>query len=167
MFTQIEEKVENANTEASNEIKTAPTKKETVPFINKYENIKTTNSVTINKLDLLLEKEKITNKSDQWNKIDKTVKTQILHSYAEKYGADNKIPAKEIKNLKQFFSDSLNKGKLHKNKDVTYSRDTQQILSIPALHFNTDKKKFTLKIVDTKRVSTLKSLTPKRNVNNS
>ena len=113
------------------------------------------------------EKEKITNKSDQWNKIDKTVKTQILHSYAEKYGADNKIPAKEIKNLKQFFSDSLNKGKLHKNKDVTYSRDTQQILSIPAVHFNTDKKKFTLKIVDTKRVSTLKSLTPKRNVNNS
>ena len=167
MFTQIEEKVENANTEASNEIKTAPKKKETVPFINKYENIKTTNSVTINKLDLLLEKEKITNKSDQWNKIDKTVKTQILHSYAEKYGADNKIPAKEIKNLKQFFSDSLNKGKLHKNKDVTYSRDTQQILSIPALHFNTDKKKFTLKIVDAKRVSTLKSLTPKRNVNNS
>ena len=80
---------------------------------------------------------------------------------------DNKIPAKEIKNLKQFFSDSLNKGKLHKNKDVTYSRDTQQILSIPALHFNRDKKKFTLKIVDTKRVSTLKSLTPKRNVNNS
>ena len=53
MFTQIEEKVENANTEASNEIKTAPKKKETVPFINKYENIKTTNSVTINKLDLL------------------------------------------------------------------------------------------------------------------
>jgi hypothetical protein len=167
MFTQTEETAENANTETSTEIKITPNKKETVPFINKYENIKTTNSVTINKLDLLLENEKITNKSDQWNKIDKTVKTQILHSYAEKYGSDNKIPAKEIKNLKQFFSDSLNKGKLYKNKDVNYSRDTRQILSIPALHFNTDKQKFTLKIVDTKRVSTLKSLTPKRTGNNS
>ena len=160
MFTQSEETTEIEKKEEN-------VKKETVPFINKYENIKATNSVSINKLDVLLEKEKLTNKAEQWNKIDKTVKTQLLHCYAEKYGSDNKLPAKEIKHLKQFFSDCLNRGKLQKNKDVNYSRENQQILSVPSLFFNNEKKNFTLRILDTKRVSTLKSLTPKRTGNNN
>ena len=160
MFTQTEESTEEFQKETN-------VKKETVPYINKYENSKSENSISINKLDLLLEKEKMSNKSEQWNKIDKTVKTQLLHSFAEKYGNDNKLPAKEIKNLKLFFSDCLNKGKLQKNKDVNYSRDNQQILSIPSLFFNSEKKNFTLRIMDNKRVSTLKSLTPKRTGNNN
>jgi hypothetical protein len=160
MFTQSEETAEEVP-------KKSNPKKETVPYINKFENTKSENSISINKLDLLLEKEKMSNKSEQWNKIDKTVKTQLLHSFAEKYGNDNKLPAKEIKNLKLFFSDSLNKGKLQKNKDVNYSRDNQQILSIPSLFFNNEKKNFTLRIMDNKRVSTLKSLTPKRTGNNN
>ena len=160
MFTQTEETVEEVQKDTN-------VKKETVPYINKYENTKSENSISINKLDLLLEKEKMSNKSEQWNKIDKTVKTQLLHSFAEKYGGDNKLPAKEIKNLKLFFSDCLNKGKLQKNKDVNYSRDNQQILSIPSLFFNNEKKNFTLRIMDNKRVSTLKSLTPKRTGNNN
>lgn len=164
MFTQIEE------TDSSEQSQSQPksdVNKPTVPFINKYENVKSTNSISINKLDLLLEKEKQINKTEQWNKIDKTVKTQILHSYAEKYGSENKLPVKEVKNLKQFFSDCLNKGKLQKNKDVNYSRESQQISSIPSLFFNIEKKNFTLRILDTKRVSTLKSLTPKRTGNNN
>jgi hypothetical protein len=160
MFTQSEETAEEVP-------KKSNPKKETVPYINKFENTKSENSISINKLDLLLEKEKMSNKSEQWNKIDKTVKTQLLHSFAEKYGNDNKLPVKEIKNLKVFFSDSLNKGKLQKNKDVNYSRDNQQILSIPSLFFNNEKKNFTLRIMDNKRVSTLKSLTPKRTGNNN
>jgi hypothetical protein len=35
-------------------------------------------------------------------------------------------------------------------------------MSIPSLHFNQLNHNFTLKIMDSKRVSTLKSLTPKR-----
>ena len=164
MFTQIEE---TESTESSQTQTQTDVKKTTVPYINKYENVKSTNSVSINKLDLLLEKEKQSNKTEQWNKIDKTVKTQILHSYAEKYGSENKLPVKEIKNLKQFFLDCLNKGKLQKNKDIIYSRESQQISSIPSLFFNNEKKNFTLRILDTKRVSTLKSLTPKRTGNNN
>ena len=98
MFAQTEEINEEVQKETN-------VKKEVVPFINKYENVKSENSISINKLDLLLEKEKISNKSEQWSKIDKTVKTQLLHSFAEKYGGDNKLPAKEVKNLKAFFSD--------------------------------------------------------------
>lgn len=133
-------------------------------FLNKYKDSQTIESENIDTLDSLLEKEKQTLKSEQWNKIGKTTKIQLLHSYAERYGTENKLPMKEIRNLKIFFTESLNKGKLSKNKDINYIKETQHITSIPSLHFNTDKKSFTLRITDNKRVSTLKSLTPKKSV---
>jgi len=113
-------------------------------------------------IDSMLEKEKQQNKSESWNKLDKTAKIQKLHAFAEKYGKENSLPVKEVKNLKAFFVESLDKGKLQKTKDVVYDKDSREIDSIPALHFNTEKHNFTLRILDTKRVSTLKSLTPKR-----
>jgi hypothetical protein len=113
-------------------------------------------------VDSLLEKEKIHNKTEPWNKLDKTVKIQKLHSFAERYGREQGLPVKDIKSLKIFFVECLDKGKLQKTKDIVYHKDTKDITSIPGLFFNIDKKQFTLKIVDVKRVSTLKSLTPKR-----
>jgi len=113
-------------------------------------------------IDMLLEKEKQFNKTENWNKLDKTIKIQKLHNYAEKYGRDNKLPATEIKQLKQFFVESMEKQKLQKAKDVTYNKDTKEIIAIPSLYFNQVSHNFTLKNVDPKRVSTLKSLTPKR-----
>jgi hypothetical protein len=69
---------------------------------------------------------------------------------------------KDIKALKMFFVSCLEKNKLNKTKDVTYNKETSEIAAIPALHFNQATRSFTLKIIDPKRVSTLKSLTPKR-----
>jgi len=117
-----------------------------------------------NEIDRLLEKEKLRNKSDAWNKIDKTVKTQKLHQFAERYGKDHGYPSKDIKLLKAFFNECLEKNKLQKTKDVTYDKGKQEIEAIPALHFNQTTHNFTLRITDAKRVSTLKSLTPKRTV---
>jgi hypothetical protein len=116
-------------------------------------------------LDSLLEKEKQQNKSDTWNKLDKTVKIQKLHIFAEKYGKDNTLPVKDIKSLKHFFSEALDKNKLQKTKDVVYDKEKGTIQSIPALFFNIGNRAFTLKNLDVKRVSTLKSLTPKRIIN--
>jgi hypothetical protein len=113
-------------------------------------------------LDTLLENEKQINKQDTWTKLDKTVKTQKLHSFAEKYGKDHSLPIKDIKGLKTFFSECLDKSRLQKTKDVIYDKDKGIITSIPALHFNTTNRAFTLKNLDIKRVSTLKSLTPRR-----
>lgn len=113
-------------------------------------------------IDSILENEKQKNKSDSWNKLDKTVKIQKLHAFAEKHGRDNGYPAKEVKNLKVFFVDCLNKAKLQKTKDVVYDKESGEITAIPALFFNSITHNFTLKIMDSKRVSTLKSLTPKR-----
>lgn len=120
------------------------------------------NDLTYNAIDEILENEKIKNKSDPWNKLDKTVKIQKLHAFAEKYGKDNGLPVKEIKSLKQFFIGCLEKQKLQKTKDVVYDKEKKELVSIPSLHFNSESHNFTLKNMDAKRVSTIKSLTPKR-----
>lgn len=122
----------------------------------------TADTMNLSSLDTLLEKEKQHNKTETWNKLDKTVKIQKLHGFAEKYGREQGLPMKEVKNLKAFFVECLDKSKLQKTKDVAYDKETHEISSIPALFFNMEKRQFTLRIVDTKRVSTLKSLTPKR-----
>lgn len=119
-------------------------------------------NTSYNQLDDLLEKEKQQNKSEAWNKLDKTAKIQKLHTFAEKYGKDNTLPVKDVKSLKHFFIESLEKNKLQKTKDVVYDKDKGIIQSIPALFFNIQQRSFTLKNTDVKRVSTLKSLTPKR-----
>jgi hypothetical protein len=125
-----------------------------------------THETTYANIDNILEKEKIQNKSEAWNKLDKTVKTQKLHSFAEKYGKDNSLPVKDIKSLKTFFTDALDKSKLQKAKDVVYDKEKGLITSIPALFFNIQNRAFTLKNIDTKRVSTIKSLTPKKKEEN-
>lgn len=113
-------------------------------------------------IDSILENEKQINKQDNWTKLDKTVKTQKLHIFAEKYGKEKGIPIKDIKNLKTFFTECLDKNRLQKTKDVVYDKEKGIITSIPALHFNINARAFTLKNLDVKRVSTIKSLTPRR-----
>lgn len=125
------------------------------------ENMSTT-SDNYTKIDQLLEKEKQHNKTESWNKLDKTIKIQKLHGFAEKYGREHALANKDIKALKTFFKDCLEKNKLQKTKDVIYDKDHHEIQSIPSLFFHPINRNFTLKIMDPKRVSTLKSLTPKR-----
>jgi len=136
-----------------------------VPFIPGMAQF-TQETTSYTNMDMILEKEKIHNKSEPWNKLDKTVKIQKLHAFAEKYGKDHSLPVKEVKALKTFFIECLEKNKLQKAKDVTYNQDSKELSAIPSLHFNSEKKNFTLKILDPKRVSTLKSLTPKRQSEN-
>jgi hypothetical protein len=114
-------------------------------------------------LEDMLENEKQSNKLAAWNKLDKTSRVQKLHAFAEKYGREHGLPVKEIKNLKVFFTVSLDKGRLNRAKDVVYDRESREVKSIPALHFNNESRAFTLRnLEDAKRVSTLKCLTPNR-----
>jgi hypothetical protein len=146
----------------------APPAKDATSISSKYKNMIQTSTVSYDgesdyaAIEEMLEQEKMKNKTEAWNKLDKTQKIQKLHSFAERYGKEHSLPVKETKNLKAFFLDSLDKGKLQKTKDVNYNKETREITGIPALHFNSDTKAFTLRNLDTKRVSTLKSLTPKR-----
>ena len=114
----------------------------------------------ISDINKLLEIEKQNNKNESWNKLDKSMKIQKLHGFAEKYGKDNSLPMKVIKSLKVFFSECLDNNKLSKSKDVIYDREKHEITSIPLLTMNANKN-FTLR-QNEKRQSTIKSLTPKR-----
>jgi hypothetical protein len=115
-------------------------------------------------IDHILEKETQKNKTESWNKLNKTMKIQKLNHYAEKYATEHKYSERELGNLKTFFLESLERGKLQKTKEVVYDKDQQQIEEIPGLFYHQHNHNFTLRIIDTKRVSTLKSLTPKRTV---
>jgi len=157
MFQEVKVKA-NTDEAKSNDV----TQNKFKNILNNYPNLSQTNEMNYNTIDQLLEKEKQHNKTETWNKLDKTIKIQKLHAFAEKYGKDNNFPMKDVKLLKTFFVDCLEKNKLQKTKDINYDKEKMEIVSIPALHFNVTNHNFTLKNMDTKRVSTLKSLTPKR-----
>ena len=98
-----------------------------------------------------------------WNKLDNSNKIQKLHSFAENFGKEKNYSAKEIKLLKVYFKDCiLHKNKLNKSKEVIYDKENNIITSIPGLNYNQHSKSFTIRVNDSKRVSTLKSLAPKR-----
>ena len=135
---------------------------------NKFKNaIQTTpfdgGETNLSALEDMLETEKQSNKLAAWNKLDKTSRVQKLHAFAEKYGREHGFPVKDVKNLKVFFTTSLDKGRLNRAKDVVYDRELREVKSIPSLHFNSESKAFTLRnLEESKRVSTLKCLTPSR-----
>ena len=130
-------------------------------FLNSQTTSEETATNSMIKIDELLETEKKNMNSEPWNKLDKRLKIQKLHAYAEKYGKENSLPMKEVKGLKTFFSTCLAKDKLAKVKDVDYNKETGTISGIGGLAFNITTKAFTLRNLD-KKVSTLKSLTPKK-----
>ena len=67
----------------------------------------------------------------------------------------------EEKLMVTFLKDCLDRKKLQRVKDVIYDKTTGQIKDIPALSYTKSNKHFTLKNLE-KRVSTLKSLAPKK-----
>jgi hypothetical protein len=114
--------------------------------------------VTSTSIDNILENEKQQNIKDTWNKLDKTMKINKLNTFAIKYCHENK---RDIDSMMIFFKKCLESNKLQKKKDLVYDKDTNEIVDIPSLCF--DENEFFLKNLDSKRTSTLKSLTPKRN----
>ena len=119
-------------------------------------------SIQMNDMEAILELEKDQNKMETWNKLDKALKRQKLHAYAEHYGNEQSMSVREVKKLKTFFSDCLDKGKLTRTKDVSYNKEKREIEDIPALVYTATTNHFSLRNTDAKYVSTLKSMTPKR-----
>ena len=120
---------------------------------------------SLNAVDKLLENEVQINKADTWNKLDNTMKNNLLQEFADVYANEQGLSDNLRSSLKTFFCSCLEKNKLQRSKDVNYNKSTKTISSIPALHLNSSNQAFTLKIIDTKRVSTVKSLTPLRTTN--
>ena len=112
--------------------------------------------------DKLLENEKFNNSNQFWNKLDTATKIKKLHAYALDYGKDNSLTEPDITTLKQFFASAVRGNKLKKNKDIVYDKDTGIITDVPGLFYSKLNKKYTIKNLDTKHVSTMKTYTPKR-----
>ena len=115
----------------------------------------------LSNLDKFLESEKINNVNEPWCKLNKTVKTKKLVDFVEKYKTDNNLDLEETKLLASFLKDCIDRKKLQRVKDVVYDKTNGSIKEIPALAYTKSNKHFTLKNID-KRISTLKSLAPKK-----
>ncbi len=115
--------------------------------------------VTHPNIDAILENEKNTNKSEPWNKLDKSSKVIKLREFSSRHGKEHELTEREITALYQFLVSNLEQKKLARAKDVVYDKVTGLVTSIPCLLFNAALKKFTLKRCE-KRQSTLKSLAP-------
>ena len=112
-------------------------------------------------LEKFLEDEKNNNINEPWCKLNKTTKTKKLLEFVEIYKKSKNLDEEEQKLLVIFLKDCLDRKKLLRVKDVIYDKINGIIKEIPTLTFTKANKHFTLKNVD-KRVSTLKSLTPKK-----
>jgi hypothetical protein len=112
-------------------------------------------------LDKFLENEKNHNVNEPWCKLNKTIKTKKLEEYVEIYKNQNNLNDEEGELLFLFLKDCIDRKRLQRVKDVLYDKENGSIKEIPALCYVKTNKHFTLKNID-KRVSTLKSLAPKK-----
>jgi len=115
----------------------------------------------LSNLDKFLESEKNNNVNEPWCKLNKTIKTKKIFEFIEKYKSEKNLDQEEEKLLTAFLKDCLDRKKLQRVKDVVYDKTNGTIKEIPALAYTKANKHFTLKNID-KRVSTLKSLAPKK-----
>jgi hypothetical protein len=121
----------------------------------------TKSSTDLSNLEKYLEEEKTNIQNEPWSKLDKTIKTRKLTTFAVHYSKEKNLNEDEQLLLVAFLKDCLDRKKLQKVKDVEYNKETGVVTNIPALFYTKSNKHFTLKNMD-KRVSTLKSLPPKR-----
>ena len=121
----------------------------------------TKSSNDLSNLEKFLENEQNNNKNEPWCKLDKTIKTKKIIEFIEVYKVNNQLDTEESGLLLTFLKDCLSRKKLQRVKDVLYDKENGQIKDIPALQYTKAIKHFTLKNID-KRISTVKSLTPKK-----
>ena len=130
-------------------------------LLNGVPTTETKSSNDMSNLEKFLEAEKTNNGNEPWCKLNKTSKLKKLGEYVENYSKTNSLDEGEVKHLTAFLKDSLDKKRLSRVKDVIYDKVAGLIKDVPSLAYNKSTRHFTLKNID-KRVSTLKSLAPKK-----
>lgn len=105
----------------------------------------TNDGMTMSDLDNMLNRETEQNKTQGWNKLDKTMKIEKLNTFADIYGVSNNYDKKQIQTLKQFLRECLDKSKLKNTKDVHYNKITKEVVQIPLLTMNPSTHNFTLR----------------------
>jgi hypothetical protein len=119
-------------------------------------------STDLLQVELFLENEKKNNRSEPWNKLDKTTKYKKLEDFAKFYTLKHNLSITECGELTTFLKDAIDKKKIYKVKDILYDKMNSRIQDIPGLLFSKVDKKFTLKNVVPK-TNTVRC-TPKKNI---
>ena len=103
--------------------------------------LKINKNITGKEVDIntFLSQEGIHHKKEGWNKLSRTMKLNLLNTYAENYGATTQLASEDIKQLKLFLRKNLLTTKLLKVKDVIYNKDAQKIEQITPLLFKNNK----------------------------
>ena len=120
-------------------------------------------SPNVDNIEFFLENEKEINKDKPWSKLSKAYKLKKITEYVITYTNEKKLTNEQSNELKKYLTDCLNRKKLQRQKDVVYDMETNKIKIINGLTYNKNRNKFTLKIKDKNKKSTLKSLPPKKN----
>jgi len=152
---------ENTDTTIKDECQELKNIKYKTMLLNGTQLNETKSSNDLSNLEKFLEAEKINNSNEPWCKLNKTIKTKKLVEFVDFYSKENNLDIEESNILTVFLKDSLDKKKLSRVKDVIYDKVNGSVKEIPALTYTKSNKHFTLKNMD-KRVSTLKSLAPKK-----
>ena len=90
-------------------------------------------------INTFLSQEGIHHTKEGWNKLSRTMKLNLLNTYAENYGARTKLDSEDIKQLKIFLRKNLLTTKLLKVKDVIYNKEEQKIENIISLLYKNNK----------------------------
>jgi hypothetical protein len=118
----------------------------------------TRSSDTFEQLQKFLDEEKNKNKQETWSKLSKSIKNKKLTEYVKNYSQINELDEDSSNVLMLFLKESIDRGKLLKNKEVTYDKSKGSIKELPGLLYNKSTKHFTLKNLDQKHMTTLKNI---------
>jgi hypothetical protein len=118
----------------------------------------TRSSDTFEQLQKFLDEEKNKNKQETWSKLSKSIKYKKLTEYVKNYSQINELDEDSSNGLMSFLKESIDRGKLLKNKEVTYDKTKGAIKELPGLLYNKSTKHFTLKNFDQKHMTTLKNI---------
>ena len=103
-----------------------------------------------------------TNRTERWNKLDRTMKIQKITVFVDEYAKENEQTDEEKDLLFAYLKDCIDKKRLMRVKDVVYDNTTDKLVSIPGLTYNKASKKYTIKNTDSKRSSVLQRLPVKK-----
>ena len=78
-------------------------------FLNSLDNNNVYETTKIDNINSFLEKESKLNKTESWNKLDKTEKIKLLNNYVESIITEHNLSPNDVLELKKYLIDSLEK----------------------------------------------------------
>lgn len=123
--------------------------------------LKPTRTAPSSFVEAILEHERTIKRTVAWARLERSACIAKLQLFATVFGIENEMTRDEIISLSEYLLVSYERKRLARSCDVSFDKDTQNIIGIPCLTFNKSSRKFTLSKSD-RRTSSSSSLGPGR-----